>query len=99
LESRRRAAYGTERFEYQRFDASCVSGVVEDPADGASWTEIDRGEKTSDLSSNWAVKTFAIAWSERFHGIRLRETGPNHKDSNCLVLGLFGVFGAVTWLQ
>jgi hypothetical protein len=72
--------------------------MVEDSDDGASWTEINRGENNSDLSSNWAVKTFAVTRPGSFRRIRLRQTGPNHKGSNCLVLSLFGVFGAVTEL-
>jgi hypothetical protein len=46
-----------------------------------------------------AVKTFAVARSETFCGIRLRQTGPNHKGKNYLQFCAFEIFGAVAGLQ
>jgi hypothetical protein len=75
------------------------SWAVEGSDDGASWTEIDQRENNSDLNDRLAVKTFAIARSESFRRIRLRQTGPNHTGDNYLVLNDFEVFGAVAGRQ
>jgi hypothetical protein len=75
------------------------SWAVEGSDDGASWTEIDRRENNSDLNANLSVKTFAVSRSGSFPRIRLRQTGPNHRGDNCLVLRAFKVFGAVAGLQ
>jgi hypothetical protein len=75
------------------------SWAVEESDDGASWTEIDRRENPSDLNNWSAVKTFAVARSGSFRRIRLRQTGPNHRDGSSLALSVFEVFGAVAGLQ
>jgi hypothetical protein len=72
--------------------------VVEGSDDGASCTEIDRRENNSDLNGKLTVKTFAVSQSGSFGRIRLRQTGPNHRGNNHLVLNSFEVFGAVTGL-
>jgi hypothetical protein len=71
------------------------SWAVESSDDGASWTEIDRRENNSDLNSKRAVKTFAVSRSSSFGRIRLRQTGPNHRGNDTLVLSAFELFGAV----
>jgi hypothetical protein len=74
------------------------SWAVEGSDDGAPWTEIDWRENNSDLNDERAVKTFVISQSGSFGWIHLRQTGPNHGDNNCLVLGAFEVLGAVVGL-
>jgi hypothetical protein len=76
--------------------AHLKSCVVEASDDGASWTEIDRCENNGDRG---AVKTFAVAWSGSFRMIRLRQTDPNHRGNNHLVLCAFEVFGEVAEWQ
>jgi hypothetical protein len=73
--------------------------VVEGSEDGASWTEIDRCENNGDLNDYLAVETFAVARSESFRRIRLRQTGPNHGGSNFLAVSAFEAIGAVAGLQ
>jgi hypothetical protein len=80
------------------FGHSLKSWVIEGSDDGTLWTEIDRRENASDLNALRAVKTFAVSRSGSFGRIRLRQTGPNHRGNNCLILIAFELFGAVAGL-
>jgi hypothetical protein len=73
--------------------------MVEGSDDGASWTDFDRREDNSDLNGELAMKTFTVSRSGSFERIRLRQTGPNHRGNNRLVLSVCEVFGAVAGLQ
>jgi FtsZ-binding cell division protein ZapB len=72
--------------------------VIEGSDGGVTWTEIDRRENNNDLNAELAIKTFAVAGTESFGMIRLRQTGPNHSNSNLLRLSIFEVFGTVAGL-
>jgi hypothetical protein len=67
--------------------------------DRASLTEIDQRENNSDLNAPETVKAFAVSRSGTFRRIRLRQTGPNHLDSSCLVFSAFRLFGVVVGLH
>jgi hypothetical protein len=73
--------------------------AVDGSDDGASWTEIDRREKNSDLNASSAVKMFAVSRSGSLSKIRSRQIGRNHNRGNCLVLIAFEFFGVVSGQQ
>jgi hypothetical protein len=88
-------------------DSHLKSWAVEGSDDGASWTEIDRGENKShlnegcgcDFTDNRALVNFAVSRSGSFRMIRLRQIGPNHSGDDVLVLGCLQIFGAVAGRQ
>jgi hypothetical protein len=75
------------------------SWAFEGSEDGASWTELDPSENTSDFNAPFAVKTFSVSRCRIFRRIRLRQTGPNHRGNNRVLFSAFEVFGAVAGLQ
>jgi hypothetical protein len=90
--------YTLRTFDFQPDDSHLKSWTVEGSNNGASWTEIDRRENSSDLTGG-DVKTCAVWQPGSFGRIRLRQIGPNHGGNNCLFLSAFEVFGAVPGLQ
>jgi hypothetical protein len=64
-----------------------------------SWTETDWRKNNKDLNGDGVVKTFAVASCGRFRKIGLRQTGPNHRGENDLVVTALELFGTVAGLQ
>jgi hypothetical protein len=73
--------------------------VIEGSTDGASWSEIDRREKNTDLNSSLAIKTFEVAKIATFRMIRLRQIGQNHRGDHYLIFTSFELFGSLIGLK
>ncbi|OHT12772.1 hypothetical protein TRFO_17325 [Tritrichomonas foetus] len=72
------------------------SWIVEGSKDGIDWIEIDRQEENDDLNSSAAIKTYECQNQEEdYRFLRVKMIGPNHGNSNYLVLTNIEFFGSL----
>ena len=73
------------------------SWVIDVSNDGIKWTEIDRKEVNNALNREWAIANFNISRvpSEGFRFFRLKQIGPNHKNTDFLAVGALEIFGTL----
>jgi hypothetical protein len=87
--------YTVQTANYSRNWDHLKNWVVEGSNNVGSWTELDRRVDNGDLNEPGAIRTFAVARTAEVHMIRLRQTGPNHRNRNDLVILALEIFGSL----
>jgi hypothetical protein len=64
--------------------------------EGGSWEEVHRIQDSSDLIGANKIEIYEIAKLWRCRFVRLRQTGPNRRNSHYLLLCGFEIFGLLS---
>lgn len=69
------------------------SWILEASENGQSWIIIDRRVTDYSLKEDWGTAAFKCSLKKRARFIRLTQTGPNHRDTNCLLICSIDFYG------
>jgi hypothetical protein len=75
-------------------DINLISWVIEGSTDGLVWTELDRHTNSPVLRER-QTGCFTVSAGGTYRFIQLRQTGPNERHSDYLVVSAFELFGLV----
>ncbi|KAK8875481.1 hypothetical protein M9Y10_005647 [Tritrichomonas musculus] len=75
------------------FNSHLKSWILEVSSDGHEWTVVDRRVTDYSLKEDWGTSAFKCSIKKRSRYVRLTQTGPNHRDTNCLLLCSIDFYG------